>query len=236
MPPRKKKRLLKEPTPVVEEITKEPEDTLPDDEDQEDIVINDDLSIPDEQEAPEEPPAPEEEPPAPEEQPPASQEQEAAEDSDGSSRTTGSTVVSKTKTVRKRKPKLSLTRECEEQLAAWYSEHREFWDKVNKDYSNKPKKDRLVAELIEEMGLQCEVNDVLTWFKSMRTAFSKLVKGGPSGAAKQNPTEKDKWILKNFACCEPHIRRLPGRSKPINEVSNIKTFFYKVLCIMSSVI
>lgn len=45
----------------------------------------------------------------------------------------------------------------------------------------------------------------------MRTTAGKLIKQGPPGTAKRDPTEKESWIIKNFGFLGQHIRRVKGR-------------------------
>ena len=114
-----------------------------------------------------------------------------------------------TKSVRR--DKLILSPEDENEVALWYQQNEIFYNRHLKDYKNTQKKDRMLEEKAKTLKTLCTGKQLKTWLESMRTAYGKLKKHGPSGAEKKNPTEKESWILQNFSCCEPYIRRAPGR-------------------------
>ncbi|XP_018016629.1 uncharacterized protein LOC108673335 isoform X2 [Hyalella azteca] len=113
---------------------------------------------------------------------------------------------------RRRKDKLVLLHEDEEELARWFEEHPIFYDKFHKGYKDKKTKDRLLAEKATTLKTPCTGEQIRTWLESMRTAYGKLVRAGPSGSAKPNPTEKEIWIMQAFSCVAPHISRMQGRA------------------------
>ena len=76
--------------------------------------------------------------------------------------------------------------------------------------------------------MPCSGRQLKTWLESQRTAYGKLRKQGPSGSEKKYPTEKELWILKSFACCEPFIKRTCSLTSTKVGVAGIN------LCIFSS--
>ena len=96
-------------------------------------------------------------------------------------------------------------------MADWYREHELFYDKTRKDYRDMKLKHRLLEEKAATLTNPCTGAQLKRWLESMRTCFGKLIRAGPSGSAKQNPTDKEAWIMSNFSCCQPFIARAPGR-------------------------
>ena len=61
-----------------------------------------------------------------------------------------------------------LNEHQEEELADWWGEHLGLYDKSNEMYRRKVKKDRLIADKAEEMGMQGFNAKMLAgWMKSM---------------------------------------------------------------------
>ena len=79
-----------------------------------------------------------------------------------------------------------LNEHQEEELAEGWREHPGLYDKSNKTYRRKLKKDRLIADKAEEMGVRdFDAKMLAGWMKSMRTKYGKEEKKakGESGAA-----------------------------------------------------
>ncbi|XP_047741433.1 uncharacterized protein LOC108673335 isoform X4 [Hyalella azteca] len=72
--------------------------------------------------------------------------------------------------------------------------------------------DEGMTEKATTLKTPCTGEQIRTWLESMRTAYGKLVRAGPSGSAKPNPTEKEIWIMQAFSCVAPHISRMQGRA------------------------
>ena len=70
---------------------------------------------------------------------------------------------------------------------------------------------RLIEDKAQTLSVPCTGLQLKTWLESIRTLAGKLIKQGPSGTAKKNPTEKEKWIIANFGFLEQHISRVPSR-------------------------
>ena len=111
----------------------------------------------------------------------------------------------------KRKDKLILTPEEEQDIANWFRENELFYDKTRKDYTDSKVKQRILDEKAATLNPPRTGLQLKTWLDSMRTSAGKLIKQGPSGTAKLNPTVKEKWICQNFGFLIEHIRRVPSR-------------------------
>ena len=70
---------------------------------------------------------------------------------------------------------------------------------------------RLIDDKAQTLSVPCTGLQLKTWLESIRTSAGKLIKQGPSGTAKGNPTEREKWIIANFGFLEQHISRVPSR-------------------------
>lgn len=113
-------------------------------------------------------------------------------------------------------PRLNLTREEEIAVAAWYSEHPEFWRKDSEEYKDRARKDYELNKLAGTLQTKCTGAQLATWLKSMRSRYGRLVKPDASGSAKTTLTSKEQWILEAFSCCRDYINRLPGRIQKVN--------------------
>jgi hypothetical protein len=123
-------------------------------------------------------------------------------------------------TQKRKKPvvRLKLSHQEEVDVAEWYRDHPEFWNKTATLYKDSSRKARMLDELATSLRTECSGEQLAIWLKSMRSRYGRLIKPGPSGSGKSFLTEKEKWILEAFACCEDQISRLPGR------VSKVRTF------------
>ena len=90
--------------------------------------------------------------------------------------------------------------EQEENLADWWKERPGLYDKSNKPYLRKAKKDRVIATKAEVMGVQgFDVAILARWMKSMRKMYGKEEKAkGKSGAAPTVLTSRQCWVLETF--------------------------------------
>ena len=79
------------------------------------------------------------------------------------------------------------------------------------DYKDSGKKTALLKEMAARLSVPHTGMQLRTWLESIRTSASKLMKQGPSGTAKRNPTEKEQWICAHFGFLVDHITRIPSR-------------------------
>ena len=91
------------------------------------------------------------------------------------------------------------------------------YNKKLKSYRDKQKKDRLWAEQAGSLGRSVE--DIQHWFESVRTRYGRIskdqdIKCKKSGSGGQvvSLTERDTWIMQNFAFLRQHIVRVHGSS------------------------
>ncbi|XP_060758189.1 uncharacterized protein LOC132868911 isoform X3 [Neoarius graeffei] len=98
---------------------------------------------------------------------------------------------------------VDLDSDQEEELVEWYISHPEMYDHNNKNYKRSDKKNKLLQEKAKEMGLM--VRDIVTWFKTQRTAFTRL-KSGKNGQAKHPLTHRAQWVQDKFQFLAPHLR------------------------------
>ena len=79
-----------------------------------------------------------------------------------------------------------LDKQQEEELADWWRECPGLYDKSNETYRRTTKKDKLIAEEVQEMAVQgFDAGMLAGWMKSMRIMYGKEEKKakGKSGAA-----------------------------------------------------
>ena len=141
----------------------------------------------------------------------------------------GSEVASETETKRPAREKLNLCPEDEEKVAQWYQDNDVFYNKHHRGYKDTRKKDQMLEEMARTLETPCTGKQLKTWLESMRTQFGRLIRAGPSGSAKLNPTEKEAWVLRSFRCVEPFIRRTGGKSS--SQVGRLLVFFTCFYCI-----
>jgi hypothetical protein len=132
---------------------------------------------------------------------------------------------SQSQTPQKRKKfvaRLKLSHQEEIDVADWYRDHPEFWKKSDSLYKDSSRKARMLDELATSLQTECTGEQLAVWLKSMRSRYGRLIKPGPSGSGKPFLTDKEKWILEAFACCEDQISRLPGRVSKVRKFRNCK--------------
>ena len=117
-----------------------------------------------------------------------------------------------------------FTRDQEEQLVEWFRDHSLFYDKTCPDYKNTQKKERLVMDISNRLGLS--VASVLHWKTSMRTQYGKVKnKRSKSGQATQPPTPRQQWTLRSFSFLDSHLR-VQSQSLTLGMVSNFSNSIY----------
>ena len=97
-----------------------------------------------------------------------------------------------------------LDEEQEEELADWWRDNQGLYDKSNKTYRRKARKDKMIADKATCMG----VRGFDAAMQSMRTMYGKEEKKskGKSGAAPPILTRWQCWVLDTFAFVHPHIK------------------------------
>ena len=147
------------------------------------------------------PPSPEEEaipPPSPNQprdESPQSQHSRGSTPSDSRSQ-------SPTQQQKKLKTMTDLTVAQEEDMASWLEENELLYNKKLNAYKDYRKKDSLWESKAVSIG-----KDVLilkTWYRSIRSRFTRLNKK-KSGDGTSELTERDHWILTNFAWLNEHV-------------------------------
>ena len=104
--------------------------------------------------------------------------------------------------VRKKRVPDSLTPEEEQHLAEWFGDNPIFYDQMHRDFKDRAKRERVLAEKGEPLGISG--NDLFLWFKSLRSMFGRLQKK-KSGQARTNFTARQQWVFDNFAFLKSHI-------------------------------
>ena len=105
-----------------------------------------------------------------------------------------------------------LEQQVENNLAAWFEEHEEFYNKRHSGFMNRAKKIKAMEEVAKDNNLTEE--EVRVWWSSMRTTYGRLsraIRDTPSGSGAKEPSERNQWILRTFKFLETHIIRQPGR-------------------------
>ncbi|XP_078675819.1 uncharacterized protein LOC144913259 [Branchiostoma floridae x Branchiostoma belcheri] len=105
---------------------------------------------------------------------------------------------------------LELNEEEEEALAEWIRDHPEFYDRANRGFKGKEKKEELWMEKGRELGVDYDL--VKRWYQSMRTRYGKLSEEGYK--EKEHLTFRERWIIQRFGFLDGHIiRHLNNRAK-----------------------
>ena len=116
-----------------------------------------------------------------------------------------------------------------EELADWWRVHPGLYDKSNKAYRRKEKKDRLIADKAREMGvLGFDAKMLAGWMKSMRNMYGKEEKKakGKSGGTSPNVTSSQRWIVETFHFLRLHLK-VGKATKVLGQVSyNIYYYFF----------
>ena len=111
----------------------------------------------------------------------------------------------------------SLDDEEEEDMVRFLRDNECIYNKKLKSYRNKPMKDRLWEEQAASLGRSVE--DIQHWFESVRTRYGRISKDqdmkckkSGSGSMVVSLTERETWIMQNFAFLRQHIVRVHGSS------------------------
>ena len=97
-----------------------------------------------------------------------------------------------------------LNEHQEEELADWWRKHPGLYNKSNESYRRKAKKDRLIADKADEMGVWGFNAKMLAgWMKSMRTMYGKeekKAKGKSGTAPPSSPLGSDGSSRPSISC------------------------------------
>jgi len=110
--------------------------------------------------------------------------------------------------ILKKRQCVTLDQEVEEALIDWIKSHRFFYDKSVIDYRKFQEKGDLWAAKAKELGIT--LKELKKWYLSLRTRFGKLSKT-KSGQGAPKVTQREQWILDQFAFLRSHIYRQPSR-------------------------
>lgn len=110
----------------------------------------------------------------------------------------------------KKRPKTltHLTREQEELMEQWLQSNEILYNKKLESYKDTKKKGYLWQQ--QAMLLEKTAEELQTWYTSLRTRFTKLKKKSGDGAVE--PSERDEWVLANFACLAPFTYEVKKRT------------------------
>lgn len=111
---------------------------------------------------------------------------------------------------RTKKKALLLTEEQEVNMGEWLRSHPELFTKSLKAYKDSAKKSKLWDDKADEMDVESSAL-LRTWYESIRTKIGKLT-STTSGSATKESTERDIFIMSNFAFLKEHISRVRGRN------------------------
>ncbi|XP_068243833.1 uncharacterized protein [Palaemon carinicauda] len=95
----------------------------------------------------------------------------------------------------------------EKDLAVGLEGHNLLYDKVDLEYRNKPRKDRVKKEKGDSMVPPVSPQDLGRWIRSRRTRYGKLSKSKSGDGNPRIQSERDKWILTLFSFLGRHIQR-----------------------------
>ena len=107
-----------------------------------------------------------------------------------------------TQPQKKAKTYTDLTVAQEENLASWLEENEVIYNKKLTAYKDFRKKDALWDSQAARMNKDVAI--LKTWYRSIRTRYTRLVHK-KSGDGASDLTERDRWILHNFAWLKVHV-------------------------------
>lgn len=131
--------------------------------------------------------------------------------------------ISLTHPQKKAKTTTDLTVTQEEDMASW----REVNDLIYNKKLNADKNFRKKYALWEfkAAGMDKDVDILKAWYRSIRTRFTRLVhRKSRSGDSSSELTERDRWILQNFAWLRVHVVEV--KKKTTVCVATIKTLIF----------
>ncbi|XP_062588499.1 uncharacterized protein LOC134250165 [Saccostrea cucullata] len=101
-----------------------------------------------------------------------------------------------------KRSKTNLTDEQEDEMASWLEANEILYNKKLNAYKDFKKKDSLWESKAASLGK--DVKTLKTWYRSIRTRYTRLLHR-KSGDGASELTERDRWILQNFAWLKVHI-------------------------------
>ena len=104
--------------------------------------------------------------------------------------------------TKRRKEKVKLYEEQEEDILNWYMGNEMFYNQSKREFKDRAKKDQMISEKAKEMHIAFE--DLKGWLTSMQMMFGKLSRK-KSGSATHPPTACQQWILDKFDFLSCHL-------------------------------
>uniref|UniRef100_K1PYZ7 MADF domain-containing protein n=1 Tax=Magallana gigas TaxID=29159 RepID=K1PYZ7_MAGGI len=114
----------------------------------------------------------------------------------------GITVKHATTPQKKAKTTTDLTVTQEQDMASWLEVNDLIYNKKLNAYKDFRKKDALWES--KAAGMDKNMDILKTWYRSIRTRFTRLMHR-KSGDGSGELTERDRWILQNFAWLNFHV-------------------------------
>ncbi len=111
--------------------------------------------------------------------------------------------------AKKAKKTTDLNLAEEEAIAEWIRINDCLYNKKLNSYKDKPRKDKLWDDKAAEMGKTSETLQI--WYRSLRTRYGRLLKK-KSGQGATELTERDEWVLAQFAFLKTHIYKVQRRT------------------------
>ena len=96
-----------------------------------------------------------------------------------------------------------ITHEMEDELVDWFEAHPIFFDQSTSEFKNRAKRDNLLAQKAEELGVTRST--LWTWLTNMRTVFGRLKKK-KSGQNDKPLTARQKFIRDRFQFLNAHLQ------------------------------
>lgn len=126
-----------------------------------------------------------------------------------------------TQPQKKAKTTTDLTVTQEQDMASWLEVNDLIYNKKLNAYKDFRKKDALWESKAADMDKDVDI--LKTWYRSIRTRFTRLMHR-KSGDGSGELTERDRWILQNFAWLNVHVVEV--KKKTTVSVSTIKTLIF----------
>ena len=124
------------------------------------------------------------------------------ETSQPSSRSSSRSQSPSVRPSKKAKTFTDLTTNQEDDMASWLEVNELIYNKKLNAYKDFRKKDILWELKAAELDKDTAV--LKTWYRSIRTRYTRL-EHTKSGDGASELTERDRWILQNFAWLKPHM-------------------------------
>ena len=132
-------------------------------------------------------------------------EMEEEERREKRARTDTDTDAESTQSRQKKGQKTILLSDSDEEaIVEFIKPHKQLYDKTNKSFKDKQKKERLWEEVAATRNLPAKT--VKKWFETQCTRYGKLTQTKSGQGAEKN-TEQQTWLKDSFSFLRGHIRR-----------------------------